>query len=86
MAILLAGGGTLALAGDLACVCTGLACGNGGPLGCFCKSYCGNGGIGADPNFFDLGLDDKTVSSSYGGGKAGNKTGWLCGDWRGDKK
>jgi len=46
---------------------------------------CGNGGvgIGADPNTFDLGLTQSTIDSKYGGGKPGNKTGWLCGSYRG---
>jgi len=60
--------------------------GAGGPLGCFCKNSCGNGGIGADPNFIDLGLAPPMVSANYGGGKSGNKTGWLCGKYRGDFK
>ncbi len=60
--------------------------GQGGPLGCYCKGYCGNGGIGADPNYIDLGKTDAVVAQSYGGGKAGNKTGWLCGKFRGDFK
>ena len=57
--------------------------GTGGPLGCFCAGYCGNGGIGADPDYFDLGLNQDTINKNYGGGKAGNKTGWLCGNYRG---
>jgi hypothetical protein len=57
--------------------------GTGGPLGCYCANYCGNGGIGADPNYIDLGLSQDTVNSSYGGGKPGNPTGWLCGTYRG---
>jgi hypothetical protein len=65
------------------CVVPKAVRGSGGPLGCFCAGYCGNGGIGADPNTFDLGLTQATVDSSYGGGKAGNKTGWLCGNYRG---
>ncbi|HYG62925.1 MAG TPA: hypothetical protein VEL74_10115 [Thermoanaerobaculia bacterium] len=65
------------------CVVPSLVRGSGGPLGCFCAGYCGNGGIGADPNTFDLGLSQDTINSSYGGGKPGNKTGWLCGDYRG---
>jgi hypothetical protein len=58
--------------------------GAGGPLGCFCKGSCGNGGIGADPNYVDLGITQAIVDKSYGGGKPGNKTGWLCGKSRGD--
>lgn len=65
------------------CVVPAKVRGSGGPLACFCAGYCGNGGIGADPNYFDLGLSPSTVSSSYGGGKPGNKTGWLCGNYRG---
>lgn len=57
--------------------------GSGGPEGCFCKDYCGNGGVGANPNFIDLGLSSSTVSSDYGGGNPGNRTGWLCGAYRG---
>ena len=68
------------------CVVPAKTRGTGGPLGCYCKGYCGNGGIGADPNYFDLGLSQATVNGSYGGGKAGNKTGWLCGSSRGDFK
>jgi len=60
--------------------------GAAGPQGCFCKGSCGNGGIGADPNYIDLGLSPDTVAKSYGGGAAGNKTGWLCGSYRGDFK
>ena len=65
------------------CVVPAKIRGTGGPLGCFCAQYCGNGGIGANPNYFDLGLSQSTVNSSYGGGKPGNKTGWLCGNYRG---
>jgi hypothetical protein len=115
-----------AQSGNLACSCTGLACGNGavggnqgdiftglsqstvntyftpnpntgwtcvppaairsgpgGPLGCFCQYYCGNGGIGANPNTFDLHLNQTRVNTYYGGGHAGNQTGWLCGNYRG---
>jgi len=60
--------------------------GSGGPLGCFCAGYCGNGGIGADPNYFDLGLSQDKVNKLYGGGKPGNRTGWLCGKYRGTTK
>jgi hypothetical protein len=56
---------------------------SGGPLGCFCAGYCGNGGMGANPNTFSLGLTQTNVTASYGGGQAGNKTGWLCGSYRG---
>lgn len=66
------------------CVVPSLVRGQGGPLGCFCANLCGNGGIGADPNTFDLGLSQSSVNSSYGGGQAGNKTGWLCGNYRGN--
>jgi hypothetical protein len=65
------------------CVVPAAVRGSGGPMGCYCAGYCGNGGIGADPNYFDLGLSKPTVDASYGGGKAGNRTGWLCGSWRG---
>jgi hypothetical protein len=65
------------------CVVPSLVRGSGGPLGCFCAGYCGNGGIGADPNTFDLGLSQATIDKSYGGGQSGNKTGWLCGSYRG---
>lgn len=68
------------------CVVPAKTRGTGGPLGCFCKGSCGNGGIGADPNYFDIGLTQDTVNKSYGGGKAGNKTGWLCGNYRGEYK
>lgn len=57
--------------------------GNGGPKGCYCGKYCGNGGVGADPGYIDLGLTRDTIKSSYGGGKPGNKTNWLCGNSRG---
>jgi hypothetical protein len=57
--------------------------GKGGPLGCFCQKYCGNGGIGANPGTFDLGLNQAKINQGYGGGKAGNPTGWLCGNYRG---
>ena len=118
--------GAAAHADDMACSCTGLACGNnaiggdrgdiftgvssaeaksfftttdntgwtcvvpakirgtGGPKGCYCRNYCGNGGIGADPRFFDLGLSQETINEDYGGGSSGNRTGWLCGNYRGD--
>lgn len=65
------------------CVVPAKVNGSGGPLGCFCKGYCGNGGIGANPNTFNLGLSQATIDAQYGGGKAGNKTGWLCGTYRG---
>lgn len=58
--------------------------GSGGPKGCFCGDQpCGNGGVGADPLFIDLGLSEQKVANSYGGGNAGNRTGWLCGNYRG---
>jgi hypothetical protein len=57
--------------------------GPGGPLGCFCQYYCGNGGIGANPNTFDLHLTQARVNTYYGGGHPGNQTGWLCGTYRG---
>ncbi|HYO59838.1 hypothetical protein [Archangium sp.] len=28
--------------------------------------------------------DPGTIESTYGGGKSGNRTGWLCGTWRGN--
>lgn len=65
------------------CVAPRLVRGSGGPKGCFCADYCGNGGIGADPKTFDLGLSQETIDSKYGGGKPGNRTGWLCGNYRG---
>ncbi|HTQ81384.1 MAG TPA: hypothetical protein VMM92_15405 [Thermoanaerobaculia bacterium] len=57
--------------------------GEGGPLGCFCAGYCGNGGVGADPKTFSLGLNQDTIKKQYGGGAPGNPTGWLCGNYRG---
>ena len=58
--------------------------GSGGPKGCYCGDQpCGNGGIGGDPLFIDLGLSESEVANKYGGGKKGNKTGWLCGPYRG---
>ena len=57
--------------------------GTNGPKGCYCANYCGNGGIGADPNYFDLGLSQERIDQYYGGGAAGNRTGWLCGNSRG---
>lgn len=66
------------------CVKPAKSRGNGGPEGCFCKATCGNGGMAGEPNYFDLGLKKDQVNSSYGGGKPGNTTGWLCGTWRGD--
>ncbi|NET65740.1 MAG: hypothetical protein F6K63_15635 [Moorea sp. SIO1G6] len=65
------------------CVIPAAIRGSGGPEGCYCEGYCGNGGIGADPNFFDLGLSQETVANLYGGGQPGNRTGWLCGSYRG---
>lgn len=65
------------------CVVPAETRGSGGPLGCYCQDYCGNGGIGADPNYIDLGLSQATVDANYGGGEAGNQTGWLCGTYRG---
>jgi hypothetical protein len=123
--MLFTGGVALAGGGNLACSCTGIACGNnaiggdqgdiftglsaqtvselftsnpntgwtcvepanirgeGGPKGCYCANYCGNGGIGADPNYFDLGLSQEKIDKYYGGGAQGNQTGWLCGNYRG---
>ena len=65
------------------CVVPAATRGAGGPLGCYCKGLCGNGGVGADPNYFDLGLSQDRVNAGYGGGKPGNRTGWLCGKYRG---
>jgi len=67
------------------CVVPALVRGSAGPKACFCEGVCGAGGIGADPNFFDLGLSEATVASSYGGGTPGNSTGWLCGNYRNDR-
>jgi hypothetical protein len=58
--------------------------GMGGPLGCYCNTSCGSGGIGGDPDYIDLGKTQTDVNSSYGGGMSGNQTGWLCGIYRGD--
>ncbi len=66
------------------CVVPAATRGSAGPQGCYCQNYCGNGGIGADPNYFDLDLTQEEINSLYGGGEAGNSTGWLCGNWRGD--
>lgn len=68
------------------CVVPAVTNGSGGPKACFCKGYCGGGGVGGDPNSFNLGLSPDIVAHSYGGGKPGNQTGWLCGDYRGDFK
>ncbi len=57
--------------------------GSGGPNACFCKANCGNGGTVGGHNTIHLGLSDTKVVSSYGGGEAGNRTGWLCGDYGG---
>lgn len=58
--------------------------GSGGPQGCYCGDRpCGNGGTGGDPLFIDLGLSESDVAKNYGGGKKGNRTGWLCGPYRG---
>ncbi len=65
------------------CVVPARVIGSGGPLGCFCAGSCGNGGIRADPNTFSLGLSQATIDKHYGGGKASNPTGWLCGPNRG---
>ena len=55
-----------------------------GSLGCFCSGYCGNGGTGADPKTYRLGnISQERIDQRYGGGKKGNKTGWLCGKYRG---
>lgn len=66
------------------CVVPAKVRGTGGPEGCYCRNYCGNGGIGADPKFFDLGLSEQRIDQYYGGGESGNRTGWLCGNYRGD--
>jgi len=66
------------------CVVPSAVWSSGGPLGCYCANYCGNGGIGADPKTFSLGLTQDTINKNYGGGKSGNKTGWLCGNYRGN--
>ncbi len=58
--------------------------GSGGPLACYCKGYCGNGGIGADPKTLRLGISQSSLTDYYGGGKKGNRTGWVCGNYRGD--
>lgn len=68
------------------CVAPAMTRGVGGPKACFCKGSCGSGGVGADPNYFDLGLSPEIVAQSYGGGIPGNQTGWLCGNYRGDFK
>lgn len=65
------------------CVVPAKIRGDGGPKGCYCIGYCGNGGIGADPDYFDIGLSQSTINSSYGGGASGNRTWWLCGNYRG---
>ena len=57
--------------------------GNGGSMGCYCAGSCGDGGIGANSLFIDLGLSKQKVDQDYGGGKKGNRTGWLCGPYRG---
>ena len=53
-----------------------------GDLACYCKGYCGNGGRGADPKTMVLGTKPSQLSKFYGGGKKGNRTGWVCGTWR----
>ena len=55
----------------------------GGPLGCFCPDTCGNLGIGGDAYALDLGLTQADVDNDYGGGQPGNRTGWICGNYRG---
>lgn len=60
--------------------------GLGGPMGCYCAGLCGNGGAGADSGTMHLGFSQEQVDKDYGGGKAGNKTGWLCGNYRGTFK
>lgn len=57
--------------------------GSNGPLACFCNGYCGNGGIGANPKTFRLGVSESSLNEYYGGGKKGNPTGWVCGNYRG---
>lgn len=56
--------------------------GSSGPLGCYCKGYCGNGGVGADPRTLKLGVSQSSIDQRYGGGKKGNQTGWVCGKVR----
>jgi hypothetical protein len=65
------------------CVVPAKTNGSGGPMGCFCQTLCGNGGIGANASTFNLGLTQTQINQYYGGGQAGNKTGWLCGTYRG---
>jgi hypothetical protein len=57
--------------------------GEGGPLGCFCPDTCGNLGTGGDANAVDLGLTQTDVDTDYGGGQPDNRTGWICGNYRG---
>ncbi len=58
--------------------------GSGGPQGCYCGDQpCGNGGVGGNPLFIDLGVSHEKVVANYGGGEKGNRTGWLCGPYRG---
>ncbi|MBK1670817.1 hypothetical protein CKO28_22630 [Rhodovibrio sodomensis] len=58
--------------------------GGGGPRGCYCgDDPCGNGGIGANPLTIHLGLSHQQIADNYGGGEQGNRTGWLCGPYRG---
>lgn len=65
------------------CVVPSNVRGIGGPLGCFCADHCTKiGDVSAGSNAFDLGLSQSTVDADYGGGKPGNKTGWLCGNYR----
>lgn len=54
--------------------------GSGGPMGCYCAGMfgCGNGGIGGNLGWVDLGLSQAEVDQSYGGGMPGNRTGWVC--------
>lgn len=74
-----------------ACVVPPKASGSGGPKGCFCQGKTATVGCGADEavpaigglrNEFGLGLSPEEIDKNYGGGKAGNKTGWLCGNVR----
>lgn len=57
--------------------------GTDGPMACFCPDTCGNLGTGGNANYFDLGLTQTDVDSDYGGGQPDNRTGWICGDFRG---
>jgi hypothetical protein len=65
------------------CVVPSSISGEGGPLACFCENLCGGGAVGGSAGTFRLGLTQDQVNSSFGGGEAGNGTGWLCGDYRG---